>query len=84
MDPDWVCEILAPTTAQVDRTEKMPIDARHQVPHAWQVDPILKTLEVFRLEPEHWVVRGVYAKSAKVRAEPFSEVEIDLGLLWLE
>ncbi len=82
--PDWICEILSPTTAQVDRTEKMPIYARHQVPYAWLVDPILKTLEVFRLEPEHWVVLGVYAKSAKVRAEPFSEVEIDLGLLWLE
>jgi hypothetical protein len=75
---------LPPTTTQVDRTEKMPIYARHQVPYARLVDPNLKTLEVFRLEPEHRVVLGVYAKSAKVRAEPFSEVEIELGLLWLE
>jgi Uma2 family endonuclease len=82
--PDWVCEILSPTTAQIDRVDKMPLYARHQVPHAWLIDPILKTLEVFRLEPERWIVLGVYANAAKVRAEPFSEIEIDLGLLWLE
>jgi Uma2 family endonuclease len=82
--PDWVCEILSPGTAQVDRTEKMPLYAQHQVSHAWLIDPILKTLEVFKFEPGRWVVLGVYAKSAKVRAEPFSEIELDLGLLWLE
>jgi len=82
--PDWVCEILSPGTAQVDRTEKMPLYAQHQVSHAWLIDPILKTLEVFRFEPGRWVVLGVYAKSARVRAEPFSEIELDLGLLWLE
>jgi Uma2 family endonuclease len=82
--PDWVCEILSPATAQVDRTEKMPLYAQHQVSHAWLIDPILKTLEVFRFEPERWIVLGVYAKSARVRAEPFSEIELDLGLLWLD
>jgi Uma2 family endonuclease len=82
--PDWVCEILSPTTAVVDRAQKMPIYAHHQVLHAWLIDPILQTLEVFRFEPDKWVVLGVYAKSAKVRAEPFSEIELDLGVLWLE
>jgi len=82
--PDWVCEILSPHTAQVDRAEKMPIYARHQVLHAWLIDPIVKTLEVFRFEPGRWIVLGVYAGSCKVRAEPFPEVELDLSLLWLE
>jgi Uma2 family endonuclease len=82
--PDWVCEILSPATAQVDRTEKMPIYAQHRVLHAWLIDPILKTLEVFRFESGRWIVLGAYAKSAKVHAEPFSEIELDLGILWLE
>ncbi len=68
-----MCEILSPATPQVDRTEKMPLYAQHQVSPAWLIDPILRTL-----------VLGVYAKAAKVRAEPFSEIELDLGLLWLE
>jgi Uma2 family endonuclease len=82
--PDWVCEVLSPGTAQADRAGKMPIYAQHQVSNAWLIDPILKTLEVFRFELGRWVVLGVYARSAKLRAEPFAEIEIDLGLLWLE
>lgn len=82
--PDWVCEILSPATAQIDRTEKMPLYARHRVSYAWLIDPIFRTLEVFRFEPGRWIVLGVYAKAAKVRAEPFSEIELDLGLLWIE
>jgi len=42
------------------------------------------TLEVFRLEPSGWVVRGLHAEREKVKAEPFEDVEIDLGNLWLE
>jgi len=44
--PDWVCEILSPSTAQVDRTVKMPIYARENITYLWLVDPDLKTLEV--------------------------------------
>ena len=82
--PDWVCEILSPSTAQTDRTEKMPIYSRHHVSYAWLIDPILKTLEVYRFEPGVWIGIGAYAKSAKVRAEPFPELDLDLSLLWLE
>ncbi len=82
--PDWVCEILSPHTALVDRTKKMSLYAHHEVCHAWLIDPILQTLEVFRLETGRWVVLGVHAQSDKVRAEPFAEIELDLALLWLQ
>jgi len=81
--PDWACEVLSPGTAQADRTEKMPIYAQYQVAHVWLIEPILKTLEIFKLESGRWVLSGAYAKTARVRAEPFLEVELDLGLLWL-
>ncbi|RYZ09243.1 MAG: Uma2 family endonuclease [Myxococcales bacterium] len=48
--PDWVCEVLSPSTAPLDRTRKLPIYARERVTHAWLVDPHLKTLEVLRLD----------------------------------
>jgi len=82
--PDWVCEILSPSTAQTDRTEKMPIYSRHHVSYAWLIDPIARTLEVYRFEPGVWIGIGAYSKSAKVRAEPFPELDLDLSLLWLE
>lgn len=54
----WICEILSPATAQVDRAEKMPIHARHAIFHAGLIDPMLKALEVFRFEPDKWAVPG--------------------------
>jgi Uma2 family endonuclease len=80
--PDWVCEILSPSTARIDRVKKMRVFAEHEVPYAWLIDPILMTLEVFKLESGNWVVRGLYSEPEKVRAEPFEAVEIDLSNLW--
>ncbi|MGB1109202.1 MAG: Uma2 family endonuclease, partial [Gammaproteobacteria bacterium] len=60
LNPDWVCEILSPSTAQSDRVEKMPIYAREGVAHIWLVDPELRTLEVFALSDEQWVLHGAY------------------------
>jgi Uma2 family endonuclease len=49
--PDWICEVLSPSTAtKLDRAEKLPIYARAEVRHAWLIDPVLRTLEVLRLE----------------------------------
>jgi Uma2 family endonuclease len=48
--PDWVCEILSPSTASVDRTEKLPIYGSERVGDVWLVDPLIQTLEVLRLD----------------------------------
>lgn len=48
--PDWVCEVLSPSTEKTDRAIKLPIYAREGVGHAWFVNPLLHTLEVLRLE----------------------------------
>lgn len=80
--PDWVCEILSPGTARLDRIRKMPVYARHEVKHLWIIDPILKTLEVYGLKEGSWVVMGTYGEDDQVRAEPFEAVEINLADLW--
>jgi hypothetical protein len=41
-------------------------------------------MDVFRLESGRWSLLGSYAEKDKARAEPFQEIEIDLGDLWLE
>ena len=81
--PDWVCEVLSPNTAAFDRARKLPIYARREVAHAWLVDPATRTLEVFRREGARWVLLGVFTGEAKVRAEPFDAVELDLAPLWM-
>jgi len=82
--PDWVCEMLSPRTRKYDRMKKMPKYARFEVQYAWLIDPSNRTLEVFQLRQGEWVVTGFYEEDDKVRAEPFTEIEIDLSSLWLE
>ncbi len=81
--PDWVCEVLSPSTALRDRTKKKEIYAQFQVGYLWLVDPFNMTLEVYRLEASTFTLVGVFGGKDKVRLEPFSEIEIDLGELWL-
>ena len=50
LEPDWVCEVLSPSTARIDRSRKMRHYARARVQHVWLVDPLATTLEVFRLD----------------------------------
>lgn len=80
--PDWICEVLSPTTARSDRVEKMPLYAEHGVTHLWIVDPANRTLEVNRREGGLWGVRGNHAGDDAVAPEPFDAVPFDLGLLW--
>ena len=82
--PDWVCEVVSPSTARVDRVHKVPIYAREGVGHLWLVDPLQQTLEVFRLEGRHWVLVSTHGGAEAVRAAPFEALELDMGRWWLE
>jgi Uma2 family endonuclease len=82
--PDWICEVVSPSTQAFDRGEKMDVYARERVRHAWLVDPLAKLLEVWRLEHEKWLRLGSWLGSARVRAEPFEAFELELEALWAE
>ena len=82
--PDWVCEILSPSTSSLDRVQKLAIYAREQVPHAWLIDPQARTLEVLRLENGRWAILATHAGTDVVRAEPFTETELELSSLWAD
>lgn len=82
--PDWICEVLSPSTARIDRIRKMRRYATQGVGHAWLIDPNDETLEVYRLgEGSQWVQVGLYEGAEKVRAQPFDAIELDLSLLWV-
>jgi Uma2 family endonuclease len=80
--PDWVCEVLSPSTAAIDRSEKLPIYGAHGVKHLWFIDPAIRTLEILTRERTHWSVTVVFSGDAGVRAEPFEAIELSLGELW--
>jgi Uma2 family endonuclease len=81
--PDWICEVLSPSTRRIDRMVKMPAYARHGVAWLWLVDPLDQTIEVYRLAGGHWTMLGVHGGDETVRLEPFDAVEIPLARLWL-
>lgn len=81
--PDWICEIVSPTTGALDRGRKLPAYAREGVAHCWLVDPLARTLEVYRLESGRWVVAATHGGGERVKAEPFEALEVDLNRWWL-
>jgi len=80
--PDWVCEILSPSTESKDREIKMPIYARFGVAHAWLVDPRKRILETYDLVGGAWEESGRYSGQDSVRAAPFDAVALALDDLW--
>jgi Uma2 family endonuclease len=80
--PDWVCEVLSPSTAALDRSKKLAIYAREAVLHAWLVDPLAQTLEVLLLEGSRWSILATHVGYESVRVAPFEHVEIPLSLLF--
>ncbi|HEX9622452.1 MAG TPA: Uma2 family endonuclease [Polyangiaceae bacterium] len=82
--PDWVCEVVSPSTTVKDRAKKLPIYARESVRHVWLVDPLQRTLDVLRLQDGNWVIVAVHEGNARVRAEPFEAIELELDILWAD
>jgi Uma2 family endonuclease len=82
--PDWVLEVVSPSTGRLDRVRKMPIYAREGVQHLWLVDPLQRTLEGYRLREGRWTVASTHGGTDPIRAEPFEAVALSPGRWWLE
>lgn len=80
--PNWVCEVLSPSTALTDRSIKMPLYAERGVSHLWLVDPKLQTLEGYQLHDAHWLLLTTLKNDDPVRLAPFDAVEFPLSALW--
>lgn len=80
--PDWVCEILSPSSRIHDRSVKLPCYAKAAVAHLWLVDPDARTLEVYELNGEHWLLLTTLHDDQPVRQPPFDAIEFPLDSLW--
>ena len=81
--PDWVCEVLSPSTQSVDRTDKLAVYASFGVGHAWYVDPIARTLEVLvRQKDGKWLIAATFKDADPVSAPPFEVHTFPLDVLW--
>lgn len=80
--PDWLAEVLSPSTEAIDRADKLPIYARERVQHVWLLDPRLQTLELFDLHGARYELVGTWRGNATVRVPPFEVLELEVGALW--
>lgn len=86
--PDWVCEVLSPSTAGYDTIIKMPKYLEAGVKWVWIVDPVGRRIDVYRAGDGEWLEAGAYdgevGGGGAVKLAPFDEVELELGVLWSE
>ena len=80
--PDWVCEVLSPSTRKLDLYGKRPVYAREGVAHLWLVDPLARTLEAFELREGEWALIATAANDDPVGIPPFDAVTFSLADLW--
>lgn len=82
--PDWLAEILSPSTQALDRTDKLPVYAEFGVKHCWYVDPLARTLEVMELTASgKWLLAATFKDADAVTAPPFEVHTFALDVLWV-
>lgn len=82
--PDWLCEVLSPSTAAFDRGKKLRIYAREAVRHVWLVDPLAQRVEALRRDGAGWLEVAIFEGRDSIRTEPFDAIAIGPALLWDE
>ena len=80
--PDWVCEVLSPSTRRLDLHEKRPVYARAGVTHLWLPDSLDRTLEAFALADGRWTLIATAQDDDPVSIPPFEASTFSLGELW--
>ena len=75
--PDWIAEVLSPGTARHDRLRKLPVYERAGVREAWLIDPVKRTLSLYRLEAGHYGPVSVLELKGQTQLTAVPGVSID-------
>lgn len=79
--PDWVIEVLSPSTADHDHRVKRALYERVGVLEYWLVHPTDRTVHVYRLDTGGYGKPDVYDFSASIETRIAADVTVDLTLL---
>jgi Uma2 family endonuclease len=79
--PDWICEVVSESNRTTDTVTKLNRYHQAGVPHYWILDQFGQTLTVYRHAADGYIVVLAAAADERVRAEPFNEIELNVGSL---
>lgn len=80
--PDWIVEIISPSTASHDYVRKLKLYLDAGVKEYWIVDPSKKTVYAYHLEEAKFEVTS-YTFRDKIKANLYDDLWIDFGELRL-
>jgi Uma2 family endonuclease len=80
--PDWICEILSPSTERLDRGPKMQIYAENGVGFLWLLDPRTRFLDAYQSVGARWLRLGSLTGEGDVTFPPFDATAFPLDLLF--
>ena len=75
--PDWVIEVLSPTTAGHDQIKKLAVYERHGVKEYWLVHPVDRIVTIYRLEGSGYGRPQVMELQGTLGCEVCTDVIID-------
>jgi Uma2 family endonuclease len=84
LPPDWVCEVVSPSTERVDRLKKLRVYAREGIGYCWLIDPLKRQLEIRRLEAGEWMLLSIHRDNEVINPEPFEALPLPLAKLWAD
>ncbi|SEU12962.1 Putative restriction endonuclease [Enterocloster lavalensis] len=75
--PDWIIEIVSPTSKRMDYYTKLSIYRAAGVREYWIVDPMRESITVYDME--HDAAPVIYHFTDKVKASIYDDLEIDFA-----
>jgi Uma2 family endonuclease len=75
--PDWVAEVLSPSTARHDQSVKLPVYERAGVREVWFIHPANRTLAIYNLEAGRYGRQIIVELKGKTQLTAVPDVAID-------
>jgi len=75
--PDWLAEVLSPSTAGYDRTVKIPLYERAGVPEVWLISPKRRSVAIYRLRGDRYGPPTILSLTGRTRLTAVPGVTVD-------
>ena len=76
--PDLIVEIISEGTAKNDRIHKKALYERCGVAEYWIVDPATKSIEIYTLDNQRYILLDMFEIEGKMKSVLFSDLDLDV------